>query len=284
MMIFGLKPVYFNSSTGDGSRQVLPHPPCGPSTMHLGATAVHRHAGLLEGKQPKCSQYLSMIFHADNADSSCCWALGAWVGIPISEHHEHPSIRFRSWPPNLPISHQIQPTPQGHDVALAETLPVFHVPSWVVQNNHRRTVVRGKTQMGLSENKYQYHKISFLIIIAIEKTYRKQALPFLDLGQVWTTILGSMATFWESWNASWGGSRRQFSLSAGYESKPWYPAVHTKTAGKWMFIPIPSSRVRVLSCHFQVLNHAHIIFLKCIYMHSNVILITDPHISPSYPQ
>ena len=38
----------------------------------------------------------------------------------------------------LPISHQIQPTPQGHDVALAETLPVFHVPSWVVQKNHRR--------------------------------------------------------------------------------------------------------------------------------------------------
>lgn len=49
-----------------------------------------------------------------------------------------------------------------------------------------------------------------------------------------------------------------------------------------MFIPIPSSRVRVLSCNFQVLNHAHIIYLKCIYMHSNVILITDPQKYPHY--
>jgi hypothetical protein len=96
-MIFGLKPVYSNSKTGDGKGRFY-------HIIHLGmyhaqAPAVHCYAGLLEGKQPKCSQYLSMIFHADNADSSFCWALGAWVGIPISEHHEHPSIRSR--PPNL---------------------------------------------------------------------------------------------------------------------------------------------------------------------------------------
>lgn len=71
-MIFGLKPVYSNSKTGDGKGRFY-------HIIHLGmyhaqAPAVHCYAGLLEGKQPKCSQYPSMIFHADNADSSFCWA------------------------------------------------------------------------------------------------------------------------------------------------------------------------------------------------------------------
>ena len=51
----------------------------------------------------------------------------------------------------LPIPDQIQPTAQGHDVALAETVPVFHVPSLdkmglvkVIKSNYMLTFTSSK--------------------------------------------------------------------------------------------------------------------------------------------
>jgi hypothetical protein len=86
-------------------------------------------------------------------------------------------------------------------------------------------VVRGKTQMGLSENQYQYHKISFLIIIAIEKNIENKH------SHSWTSLNDYYLAVWRLF----GSPEMQVEGVQG-DSSP-YPPAMSQNPGILLFTP-----------------------------------------------